>query len=163
VRASGLRNSDYGLLLALNGIIVVLAELPITSWTQHRPRVRMIALGAFVSGIAFALVATSRTMPPLVGVVVIWTLGEIVESPSASAFVADRAPAHARGRYQAALGTMWGLAAVIGPIVGTALFHANENAVWIGCGVAGAIGAWLALAAGRHPASERARLSADHD
>ena len=45
--------------------------------------------------------------------VVIWTFGEIVESPSTSAFVADRAPEHARGRYQGALGMMYASAAVL--------------------------------------------------
>jgi hypothetical protein len=46
---------------------------------------------------------------------------------------------------------MFGLAAVVGPIVGTAVFHTAPLAVWIGCGVLGATAAGLSLAAGRRP------------
>ncbi len=51
--------------------------------------------------------------------VLIWTLGEIISSPVASAFVADRSPEHTRGRYQASLGVMFALGAIVGPTLGT--------------------------------------------
>ena len=88
----------------------------------------------------------------MVAMVFVWTLGEIVSSPPASAFVADRAPDHARGRYQASLGMMFALGGVIGPVLGTIVYSHSPTALWIGCGVAGLISGGLALAAGRHPA-----------
>jgi MFS family permease len=36
VRALGFSTSVYGGLIALNGLLIVLLELPLTSWTQHR-------------------------------------------------------------------------------------------------------------------------------
>ncbi len=93
----------------MNGVLVVLLELPISSWTQHRPRTRMIALGALLVGVGFAELAFVKALPGLLIMVVIWTLGEIIESPATGAFVADRAPEHARGRYQGALGMMYAL------------------------------------------------------
>jgi uncharacterized membrane protein len=83
--------------------------------------------------------------------VVIWTLGEIVESPSTSAFVADRAPEHARGRYQGSLGMMYATAAIAGPLAGTAIYDVNVTALWLGCGLLGLASAAMALAAGRRP------------
>jgi MFS family permease len=145
----------YGLLQAMNGMLVVLFELPISSWTQHRQRTRMIALGAVLVGLGFAELAFVKAVPGLLVMVVIWTLGEIIESPATSAFVADRAPDHARGRYQGALGMMYAAAAVVGPLVGTSIYHVSPTALWIGCGVAGFGAAALALAAGRHPAPDR--------
>jgi MFS family permease len=142
----------YGLLQAMNGVLVVLLELPISSWTQHRPRTRMIALGAILVGLGFAELAFVRALPGLLVMVVIWTLGEIVESPATGAFVADRAPEHARGRYQGALGMMYASAAVIGPIIGTSVYSLSPTALWIGCGVVGFGSAALALSAGRQPA-----------
>lgn len=142
----------YGLLQAMNGILVVLLELPISSWTQHRPRTHMIALGAALVGLGFAELAFVKAMPGLLLMVVIWTLGEIVESPATSAFVADRAPQHARGRYQGALGMMYACAAVVGPLVGTSIYQVSPNALWLGSGAVGFAAAALALAAGRHPA-----------
>jgi MFS family permease len=141
----------YGFLLALNGVLVVIFELPISAWTQHRSRTRMIALGAVLVGLGFAELAFVKAFPGLLLMVVIWTLGEIIESPATAAFVADRAPAHARGRYQGALGMMYALAAVVGPLAGTSIYHFSPTALWIGCGVAGFGSAALALAAGRGP------------
>ena len=142
----------YGSLLAMNGVLVVLFELPISAWTQHRQRTRMIALGAVLVGLGFAELSFIKAVPGLLLMVVIWTLGEIVESPATSAVVADRAPDHARGRYQGALGMMYASAAVVGPLVGTSIYHVSPTALWIGCGVAGFGAATLALAAGRRPA-----------
>jgi MFS family permease len=154
VVALGHSTRVYGLLQAMNGVLVVLFELPISSWTQHRRRTHMIAFGATLVGLGFAELAFVKAVPGLLVMVVIWTLGEIIESPATSAFVADRAPEHARGRYQGALGMMYAAAAVIGPLVGTTVYHVSPNALWIGCGVAGFCSAALALAAGRHPAPE---------
>jgi hypothetical protein len=46
---------------------------------------------------------------------------------------------------------MFGLAAVVGPIAGTAAFHRRPTLLWVGCGVLGLLAAGLALAAGRRP------------
>lgn len=147
----------YGLLQAMNGVLVVLFELPISAWTQHRQRTHMIALGAVLVGLGFAELAFVKAVPGLLAMVVIWTLGEIIESPATSAFVADRAPDHARGRYQGALGMMYAAAAVVGPLIGTSIYHVSPTALWIGCGVAGFGAAALALAAGRRPAPAQLR------
>jgi MFS family permease len=152
VRGLGYHAHTYGLLLAANGVLVVLLELPITSWTQHRVRTHMVALGAALVGAGFSVLTVAGAMPWLVAAVAVWTLGQIVESPATSAFVADRAPEHARGRYQGALGMMYALAAVVSPIVGTSVYHVSPAALWSGCGAAGLAAAALALAAGRRPA-----------
>jgi MFS family permease len=156
VTGLGFSTKVYGLLQAMNGVLVVLLELPISSWTQHRRRTHMIALGAVLVGLGFAELAFVRAVPGLMLMVVIWTLGEIIESPATSAFVADRAPSHARGRYQGALGMMFASAAVVGPLIGTSAYHLSPTALWIGCGGAGLVSAALALAAGRRPAPEPA-------
>jgi MFS family permease len=152
VREAGYSTSVYGALQALNGVIVVLLELPITSWTGRRSRTRMVALGAVLIGLSFASLAVATTVPALAVMVLVWTLGEIISSPVSSAFVADRSPEHTRGRYQASLGVMFALGAVVGPTLGSATYAFSPDVLWIGCGVAGLLSAGLALAAGRHPA-----------
>ena len=152
VQAAGFSTSVYGALQALNGVIVVLLELPITSWTGRRSRTRMIALGTVLIGLSFASLIVARSIPALAAMVLVWTLGEIIASPVSSAFVADRSPEHTRGRYQASLGVMFALGAVVGPTLGTVTYELSPDVLWIGCGVAGVLAAGLALAAGRHPA-----------
>src|SRR5947207_2565685 len=74
--------TTYGYLQAMNGVLVVLFELPISSWTQHRNRTHMVALGGLFVGVGFATLVVFHSVPGLMVMVVIWTFGEIVESPS---------------------------------------------------------------------------------
>ena len=151
VHDAGYSNAVYGTLQALNGAIVVFLELPIAAWTGRRSRTHMVALGSLLIGVAFASLSVATAVAAMVAMVFVWTLGEIIASPPASAFVADRSPEHTRGRYQASLGMMFALGGVIGPVIGTVVYARSPNALWIGCGVAGVISAGLALAAGRYP------------
>jgi MFS family permease len=48
--------------------------------------------------------------------VVLWTLGEILSGPQASAFVADWSPPEARGRYMAAFQATFSLAIALNPL-----------------------------------------------
>jgi MFS family permease len=160
VRDTGHAPSTYGLLQSLNGALIVLVELPITAWTMHRSRTTVIAAGGVCIGAAFASLAIARSVPALTAAIVVWTLGEMLESPVAATFVADRAPEHARGRYQAAYGSMFGLAWIAGPLLGTSLYAIRPDLVWAMCGVLGLVGAGLAAAAGRHPAPSLGRREA---
>jgi MFS family permease len=151
IRDAGYSASTYGLLQSLNGVIVALAELPVIAWTQRFERLRMVALGELLIGLAFATLLFADTLPLLVAMVAVWTIGEMIESPMASAIAADRAPTHARGRYQSAFGSMFGIAWIFGPMLGTITFAANPAVLWAACGVLGLVAATLSLAAGRHP------------
>lgn len=152
LRADGMSNAVYGFLQGMNGVFVVLLELPISAFTQRHARTSMVALGSALVGLGFASLLVAHTIPALLVMVLIWTLGEIVSSPPASAFVADRSFEHTRGRYQAALGMMFALGAIVGPLAGTAVFEIDPVLLWVACGLAGLASATSALAAGRLPA-----------
>jgi MFS family permease len=148
---AGHRPSTFGLLQALNGVLIVVFELPIIAWTQRHARTSMIALGQGLIGLGFFTLLVAERTPLLVAMVIIWSLGEMIESPVAATFAADRAPARARGRYQSAYGGMFGIAWMLGPVIGTTVFSREPDALWIGCGVFGVVAAALALSAGRQP------------
>lgn len=153
VKESGLSNADYGLLISLNGLAIVLLELPFTSITQRYPAIPTLAVGSILVGLGFALNAWAESLAGLAFTVLIWTIGEIVYAPVASAYVADIAPVHLRGRYQGAWGLMWGLAFMLGPGLGAAFFAWNGDAFWLFCGVLGVLSAGLLLAGSRTPRS----------
>jgi MFS family permease len=153
VTESGLSNADYGLLISLNGLAIVLLELPFTSITQRYPAIPTLAVGSILVGLGFALNAWAESLAALAFTVLIWTIGEIVYAPVASAYVADIAPVHLRGRYQGAWGLMWGLAFMLGPALGAAFFAWNGDAFWLFCGVLGVLSAGLLLAGSRTPRS----------
>lgn len=157
VKESGLSNADYGLLISLNGIAIVLLELPFTSITQRYPAIPTLAVGSILVGLGFALNAWAESLAALAFTVLVWTIGEIVYAPVASAYVADIAPVHLRGRYQGAWGLMWGLAFMLGPGLGAAFFAWNGDAFWLFCGVLGVLSAGLLLAGSRTPGSRTSR------
>jgi MFS family permease len=145
VRVSHLAASDFGLLLALNGLLVVLLELPISSITMHRPPKLMIALGFLLVGLGFGLTAIAHTLGALLGTVAIWTLGEMVAAPVGYAYVADIAPDHLRGRYQGLYGLFWGTGSVTGPAIGSWLLAQSVTGFWFLCGILGLVAAILVL------------------
>jgi MFS family permease len=151
VKASGLSDADYGLLISLNGLAIVLLELPLVAITQRFPYRPVLALGLLLVGLGFALNAVANDMPELAFAVLVWTLGEIIYAPVASAYVADIAPEHLRGRYQGAWGLTWGLAFVLAPALGAAIFAWSPDALWLTCGLLGLLAALLLLEARSQP------------
>ena len=59
----------------------------------------------------------------------------------ASAYVADLAPPHMRGRYMGVNGMTWALALIIGPVAGMKLFAFNAAAYWGACALLGVFAA----------------------
>jgi MFS family permease len=155
VRDLGLGEKVYGFLQGMNGILVVAFELAVTAVAMRYPRTRMIALGILLTGLGFAGFGILLSGLGMALAVTVWSFGEMFGSPSAAAFVADRAPTQMRGRYQSALGIMYGSAFTIGPLAGTAIYGWQPKGVWVACAALGVIGAALALAAQRFPAPQR--------
>ena len=141
----GLSFATFGALMSLNGLIVVLLELPMTAITGRHARRPVIAVGFLLVGAGFALTAWATTFPLLALTVAIWTIGEIANAPVSQAYVADLAPMHLRGRYQGAWGLTFGLALILGPVIGTAAYAAGPTAFWLSCGALGVVSALLVL------------------
>ncbi|MGA7307211.1 MAG: MFS transporter, partial [Rhodothermales bacterium] len=133
IKAYGFSDVVYGALISLNGLLVLFLELPITSLTQRPKAYSTMMLGLVMVGLGFFTTAYAITIWLLAFAVVLWTLGEIIFAPVASAFVADSAPDHLRGRYQGAWGVTYGLGLVLGPTLGTFIFSRNPTALWASC------------------------------
>jgi MFS family permease len=142
---SGFSPATYGLVISLNGALVVLCELPLTTITKRFPTRRVMALGFVLIGIGFSSNLLTRTVPLLLLTTTLFTLGEMISMPVSGAYVADLAPAHQRGLYMGAYGMVWAVAFVFGPSLGMVLFEASPNALWFACGLVGLLAAGLIL------------------
>lgn len=129
----GFSAATYGLLLSVNGLLVVLFELPLTMVSQRFGFERSMILGYILTGIGFGGNAFATTIPGMIGCMMIWSVGEMLTMPVAVAQIADLAPAHMRGRYMGAFGFTWASALMLGPIIGTTLFRFHPAALWIAC------------------------------
>ncbi len=146
ITRNGFAPSIYGLVISLNGALVVLCELPLTTLTKQYPARQMMALGYLLIGAGFASNALTRTLPLLVLTVVLFTLGEMVAMPVSGAYVADLAPAHQRGLYMGTYGLVWSVAFICGPSLGMLLFSVSPLALWGACGLLGVLAAGIILA-----------------
>jgi MFS family permease len=141
--SQGHTKSAFGMLLSLNGALIVLVELPLTRFTSQFPVRPTLALGYLLIGLGFSLVGWAVALPWLMVAVGVFTLGEMLSMPVAAAYVAGLAPEHLRGRYLGLYGLSWATALVLGPALGVAVFGANPSALWLGCGFLGVAAAWI--------------------
>jgi len=155
MQANHLTEADYGTVIALNGLLIVVAGLAINRMLERYSRFLVIAGSAFLIGAGFGLYAVSSTKLAYAIGVMIWTVGELIGSPIVPAILADLAPPHRRGFYQGILGAAYGLASFIGPAAGGAIYSGlGATALWIICFAAGTLTA-LALILLIHPLYER--------
>ena len=153
----GLSATQFGLLLSLNGALLLLVQMPAATRLARRPRSWSLVIAAALNAVGFGATALAHTWVAYAGTVVIWTLGEVVNAPVAMSVSADLAPAGQTGRYLGAFASTWSIALVLGPAAGGAVLdRLGARALWIGCAVAG-LGC-ATVRAGLAPAQER-RLS----
>ncbi len=136
----GFSPAGYGLVLGFNGLLIIIVQPLLTTWVAKRDASRVIAVASLLYGAGMALHGLAPNLVLHAGAVMVWTLGEIIESPTRSALVAAMSPADARGRYQGALVLAWGCSTLLAPKLGTWLWeHEGPNTLWFGCLGVGAV------------------------
>lgn len=139
VTSQGLGRGVYAGLLSLNGLLVLAVELPATRLTCRWRLRTAITLGVGLIGAGITLMSLRGGIALLVAATVVWTLGEVVSAPSATAYPALLAPGPLRGRYLAAMGASQSAGYAVGPIAGTLLLEHGRAAVGLACAATGAL------------------------
>ncbi|MFP3991620.1 MFS transporter [Streptomyces sp. E11-3] len=139
---AGLEPDAYGMVIAVNGVVIVAFQLLVNKVTERRSPAVLLT----VSSLLFALGtgATALAGAPLLfaATVVVWTIGEMVHIPTNAAATARLAPEHARGRYQGVMGMSWAVAGFVAPILaGWVVDGPGPGALWLGCAVTGCVAA----------------------
>ncbi|MFJ5922325.1 MDR family MFS transporter [Kitasatospora sp. NPDC092948] len=139
----GVSTEQYGLVVSLNGVLIVLLQLPLTRLMEGRSRTALLVVSALLTGWGFGLTAVADSSVAMYALAVgIWTVGEIMNAPTMMALVAEHSPARARGRYQGVYSLSWSLASFVGPAGGGLLLQYGGGwALWGACAVAGTLAA----------------------
>lgn len=123
----GLSTATWGLLFALNGILILVFQLRITSAAERRNRPRFMAVGALWYALGYLVVAlipgAELAAPALAATVILVTIGEMCIYPIEPSFVSELSPPARRGRDQGLLGAAIGLGTAIGPVAGGAILE----------------------------------------
>jgi hypothetical protein len=112
-------------------------QLPATRLTGRWRPEPVIAAASVIIGAGFALLILARTPVLLAAAVTVWSLGELAQWPVAAAYTTRLAPSGMTGRYAGARSFCYGLALLLAPLAGTALYNLNPAALWASCGAAG--------------------------
>lgn len=146
---AGLSSGDYGMAMAVNGVLIVALQIPVTRLIEHRDPRLLLTLSAVLAGAGIGLTGLAGSMPAYMLTIAVWTLAEIINSPTQMGLVTRLSPLHARGRYQGVFSLSWTLGDVIAPLSGgAAIDRFGEGALWTACaavGVLAAAGYWTLM------------------
>lgn len=159
VEADGLGPDAFGLIYAVNPIVVIVAQVFVLRILDRIAGVRILVVSLVVMGVGFGMTAFASTVPMFALTVVVWTIGEVGFNAVEPALVADIAPVDLRGRYNGVVGMAYGAAALLGPLLGTRLFeNYGENVLWTACLLASLVSAALIAAMAPSIARRRAAM-----
>lgn len=147
----GYSKSVYGWLMAGNGVMIALCELPLSHSIRKLSQTLVISVGFLFCGIGAWWNGFAESWVGLAVAIFLFTIGEMAALPVSAAYVARLAPEKMRGRYSAAVGLTWNIGHAIAPGLGLLLYEAAPSMLWNGCLALGCVAALLLL---RSPASE---------
>ncbi|MFJ8075624.1 MDR family MFS transporter [Streptomyces sp. NPDC096176] len=138
----GLSADSYGMVIAVNGVVIVALQLLVNRITDKRSPAALLTVSSLLFAVGTGATALAGTPLVFAATVVVWTLGEMVHVPTNAAATARLAPAHARGRYQGVMGMSWAVAGFVAPILaGWVVDGPGPDVLWMGCAVIGGVAA----------------------
>ncbi|MFE5623959.1 MDR family MFS transporter [Streptomyces virginiae] len=147
--SAGFSPGDYGLVIAVNGFLIVALQIPVTRLIEHRDPQKLLVISALLAGYGFALTAFAGPVWAYGLTVCVWTLAEIVNSPTQMSLVVRLSPVHGRGRYQGVYTMSWAVAALVAPLMaGFMIDRWGAGRLWAATGVLGTVAAagyWLLM------------------
>ncbi len=129
----GMPESQFGLVITVNALMVVFLQYPVTQLTRKQPSLSVMTAGALLYALGLGSIALGSNAWHFALSMVILTTGELILVPTTTTLVANLAPATMRGRYMSIYSLTMGLGQGIGPVMGGFL---NDNvapvAIWYG-------------------------------
>lgn len=114
----GISEVEIGYLYSVNGIIVVLFQLPMASVITGRRMARVLTIGALVYTLGYFLVGLAGGFYFLLLCMILITIGELIVSPSTMNTVAAISPENERGRYMGVFSFFTAFGWSLGPFIG---------------------------------------------
>ncbi|WP_259407886.1 MDR family MFS transporter [Streptomyces akebiae] len=138
--AAGFTPADYGLAIAVNGVLIVALQIPVTRFIEHRDPGRLLVVSSVLAGYGFGLTAFAGSIGVFALTVCVWTLAEIVNAPTQTGVVVRLSPAQGRGRYQGMYTMSWSVAALVAPLMsGVVIDRWGAQWLWGLCAVIGTV------------------------
>ncbi|MCQ4193692.1 MFS transporter [Streptomyces parvulus] len=139
---AGFTPADFGMAIAVNGILIVVLQIPVTRFIEHRDPRPLLVASSLLAGYGFGLTAFAGSVGVFALTVCVWTLAEMVNAPTQTGLVVRFSPVHGRGRYQGMYTMSWAVAALVAPLMsGFVIDHWGAEWLWGICAVVGMVAA----------------------
>ncbi len=140
----GQTERTFGLVFTVNTALILTLEIPLNAAMARWPARWSLGLGAGLVAIGFAATGLATGFWTVMATVVLWSFGEMIMFPSASAHVADIAPAKRTGEYMGLYNMMFGLGFTVAPGLGVlVLERMGAGTLWTGVLAVGLLSAVL--------------------
>ncbi|MFH8902073.1 MFS transporter [Streptomyces coeruleorubidus] len=137
---AGFTPAEYGMAIAVNGVLIVVLQIPVTRFIEHRDSRRLLIISSLLAGYGFGLTAFAGSVGVIALTVCVWTLAEIVNAPTQTGLVVRLSPLHGRGRYQGMYTMSWSVAGLVAPLMsGFVIDRFGAEWLWGLCAVVGTV------------------------
>jgi predicted MFS family arabinose efflux permease len=120
----GFSTAQYGLLLTLNGLIVIFFQYPMTLALRRLAKFRALILGSLLYAFGYLSLGWITQFGWALGAMAIITAGEIIHAPVTLAVIGELSPQDQRGRYMGLFGLSETIGIAMGPLLGGILLDA---------------------------------------
>lgn len=144
----GLTPAQYGVVMALNGVLILLLELPLNQWARRFDLRKVLVVGFALVGLGCASFGLMRTQTGFFLSMILFTIGEMLSLPISMSYTSTLAPTVYRGRYFGIRSVVWAVAGIMGSSGVWFYGQMGDNWWYVagGIGVLGAIVMMMTLA-----------------
>ena len=131
VESHGFSPSAWGFILIVNPLLVTLFQLRLTNATQGISSATKLLVGLPLMGVPFLLFPVYDALPVILGVLILFVIGEMLWVPASQSIVARLAPADIRGAYMGAFGGTAAVGFALTPFIGLQVrSRFGDGAAW---------------------------------
>jgi MFS family permease len=149
MQKQGLGPLAFGFVLGTNCLYLLILQPFVVARISKLDPGKVLPVASLLVGAGYGAYAFCTTMPQYLMATIVWSTGELLGMPAASALVAQLAPPDLRGRYQGAYGFSFSAGMALAPILsGLILARAGSRTLWLSSFAAGCTTAALHFALG---------------
>jgi predicted MFS family arabinose efflux permease len=129
----GFSTAQFGLLLTLNGLIVIFFQYPMTLVLKRLAKFRALILGSLLYAFGYLYLGWITQFEWALVAMAVITGGEIIHAPISLAVIGELSPQDQRGQYMGLYGLSQTMGMAIGPLIGGVLidaFPSNPELIW---------------------------------
>lgn len=129
----GFSTTQYGFLLTLNGLVVILFQYPVARIVAGLSKCRALVLGSLLYGIGYLSLGWMTGFEWALAAMAVVTAGEIIHTPVALSVIGELSPPDQRGQYMGYFGLSETMGLAVAPLLGGVLldvFPHSMTLVW---------------------------------